>query len=489
MADSVITDCDAQTFTVEVVISALGNDAEVELANNVGVGSTMVDAPGTYTAGPFPNDVPVEITLVNDLNALCTVNLGTFESGFCPVNIACDGPIYSDTYCYSDFDVKQWLYLRPGTGALVIDFSAGSIESAAFDHLRIYDGVDNTAPLLWQHTSGNFDLAGLQAVSTGPALFMEMTADYSVSCGAGSFVPWVWTVGCLDCTGPQASYEVVPDCLHHSYSVEVNVTDLGSGTDVRILDSWSGDTLTAGLGMSVVGPIPVGTQAIVTVMNGQNTACRVSSPPLNYSSVNCVQVACETISAEYCYADADTAWFIYTSGTNIPVTITFTAGQLLPNDEVMLYNGIDTNAQLVFAGNLGGNVTGLALSSSNPDNALTLLITSDASGSCATGEATPALQWAVGCGLVGKDERTAADLLLYTDAGSTALNVRWPASLRADVVMDICDISGRLAVRERCHASGGSMNVFDITRLADGIYAVNFSAPGWSCTDRIRVLR
>ena len=224
-------------------------------------------------------------------------------------------------------------------------------------------------------------------------------------------------------------------------------------------------------------------------MNGQNTACRVTSPPLNYSSVNCVQVACETISAEYCYADADTAWFIYTSGNNIPVTITFTAGQLLDNDNVMLYNGIDANAQLVFAGNLGGDVTGLALSSSNPDNALTLLITSDASGSCTTGEATPTLQWTVGCGLVGVEVHAVPHPLLYPDPANDELNVRWPVSFNADLVMDICDISGRSVMSERYHATGGSVRVIDVSGLAVGIYTVRSATPDLSRTERFRVAR
>ena len=482
--DSVTTDCEAQEFTVDVIISELGSDAEVEIANDAGVASVFADAPGTYTAGPFPLGTPVGITLVNDQDSLCTVDLGTFENGFCPTDIDCDAPLFEDTYCYADFDIKQWLYLRQGTGALVIDFTSGSIESSAYDHLIFRDGVDNTAPILWQHTSGNFDLAGLQVVSTGPALFVEMTADYSVSCGAGSFVPWVWTVGCLDCTGPSAAFDVVADCLHHTYSVEVEVTGLGSGTDVLITDTWSGDTLNAGLGTSVIGPIPVGTQANVSVMNGQNTACRVTSPPLNYSAENCVQVACETVSAEHCYADADTSWFVYTSGNTIPVTITFLAGQLLDNDNVMLYNGLDTDAQLVFAGNLGGDVSGLALSSSNPDNALTLLVTSDGSGSCASGDASPTLQWTVGCGLVGMLEPGAIDPVLFPQPCDQVLNVRWPAGSGIPVVLELIDITGRSVMREGTQTLRGGTHVLDVGHLRAGGYVLRlvslsgaFSAP------------
>ena len=470
--DTVITDCEMGQFTVPVNIADMGTNAEVEIANNIGVLSTYATTTGIHMVGPFPVGWPVELTLLSDQNGLCDVELGTFENGFCPTEIDCDGPIFSDTYCYADFDIKQWLYLRQGTGALVIDFSAGGIESSAYDHLIIRDGVDNTAPILWQHTAANFDLTGLQVVSTGPALFMEMTADYSVSCGAGSFVPWVWTVGCLDCTGPTAAYEVVPDCLHHTYNVEVEVTDLGSGTDVLITDTWSSDTLTAGLGTSVIGPIPVGTQANVSVMNGQNTACRVTSPPLNYSAENCTQEACETIMADYCYADADTVWFVYTSGTTTPITITFLAGGLLDNDNVMLYNGLDTDAQLVFAGNLGGDVTGLALSSNNPDDAITLLVTSDGSGSCATGEASPALQWTVGCGLVGLADAAPIAPLVFPQPCDAVLNVRWPDEVPSLRLLEILDITGRSVLREDAGSEPSGTHTLAVGHLRAGGYVL-----------------
>ncbi len=477
VVDSVITDCDAQQFTVELTVAAIGSDAEVEIANDAGVPSLFAVAPGTYTAGPFPSGTPVSITLVNDQDSLCTLDLGVFESGFCPTHIDCDGPLFTDTYCYEDYDTKQWLYLRQGVGSLVLQFSAGSIENVAYDHLRIFDGMDNTAPLIWEHLSpGNIDLAGVLAVSTGSALFMEMTADYSVSCGDGAFSPWVWTVGCLDCTSPSATYEVVPDCIHHAYSVEVDITSLGSGTDVRIIDSWSNDTLTTGLGTAVVGPIPVGTPALITVINGQDGACRITSPPLNYPAANCVQVGCPTINVEHCYSDLDTTWFIYQSDENVPITISFNAGQLLPNDNVMLYNGLDTDAQLVYAGNLGGDVTGLALSSSNTDNALTLLVTSDGAGSCAGGEASPVLQWTVGCGLVGLNGQATKLPLVYPQPARDLLNVRWPEGQGSEVFLQLFDLTGRCVLQEVYEAVPAGVHSVDVEHLRTGSFVLRLTS-------------
>jgi Secretion system C-terminal sorting domain len=478
-ADSVHTDCDEQLYSVQVVVSAMGTDTAVEIANDAGVAPTSVTAPGTYWAGPFPSVLPVRLSVVSDEDSLCTVDLGLFESGFCPTHIVCDGPALSETFCYEDLEVKRWLYLRDGTGALSLQFSAGSIEQVAYDQLRIHDGVDDTAPILWEHTSpANSDLAGVLAVSSGPALYMELNADYSVSCGAGSFAPWQWSVQCLDCTAPTATYEVVPDCIHHAYAVEVEVTGLGSGTDTRITDSWTGDTLVTGLGTTVVGPIPVGTPVLVTVINGQDQACRVTSPPLNYAAAGCVQVGCATTNMEHCYADADTAWFIFQSDENVPITISFNSGQLLPNDNVMLYNGLDTDAQLVYAGNLGGDISGLALSSSNADNALTLLVASDGQGSCVGGQASPAMQWTVGCGLVGARGYSMEGLVVYPRPASGELRIQWPDGMDAPVLLRLFDIAGRCVLSSMAQARPGTVHRMDVERFESGRYILQVDDAG-----------
>jgi hypothetical protein len=190
-------------------------------------------------------------------------------------------------------------------------------------------------------------------------------------------------------------------------------------------------------------------------------------------------VACETISAEHCYADADTAWFVYTSGTSIPVTITFLAGELLDNDNVMLYNGLDTDAQLVFAGNLGGDVSGLALSSSNINNALTLLITSDGSGSCVSGDASPIIQWTVGCGLVGLQEEVAPGPVLFPQPCSEVLNVRWPRIAAGAVVLELIDVTGRVVLYERSSAFPDGVHSIDVAALPTGSYVLRaLSAQG-----------
>ena len=305
---------------------------------------------------------------------------------------------------------------------------------------------------------------------------MEMTSDVSIACGSGQ-AEWFWTVGCLDCALPVATYTLVEDCLHNAYTIDVNVSNTGSAQDVRLVNSWSHDTLNSvGLGTTSVGPIPVGQTAHVTVLNGENELCRIASPDFYLPVDACVITACEAIGVEYCYTNADTAWFIYQSGTNVPITISFGYGELLQNDNILLYNGLSTSAQLVYLGNQSGQLSGLALSSNNPDNALTLKVASNGSGSCATGEVAQPIQWTVGCGLVGEAELTSGGFTVFPNPTSGELFVRPSQTITGSTLLEVFDIAGRSVMEQRFTSVAGTRFSADLSGLKNGHYSVRISS-------------
>jgi hypothetical protein len=693
-AGDVTTDCGAQTYTVEVEVSDLGTATSVEIANNIGAPATTIEEAGTYSAGPFPVGTAVELSLVNVESTICNMLLGTFENSFCPIQISCGGPAFEDSYCYTASDNHHWLYENTGPESLAILFSGGSIESNTWDHLTIYDGTDNTAPVLFDHnTFETINLAGLLVISTGPAIYMEMSSDPVVSCddgfgqieewfwslgcldceqpeaayevvldcensafyirttidslgsdttvmitntggapeievtgpgaydsgpfslgtivsvdvvsdennlcsvgslpltnapcpligcgpfqfefcygdqmdttivyqgvgtnpiallfnsgiilgfddhievyngpdyqspliysgnnggdlsgllftssnpdnalcvrfvsdffdsceGNGGASPWDWSVSCLDCTNPEVSFEVVEDCLHHGFNIVANVTGLGTATDLRITDSWSGDTLSGiGLGATVIGPIPVNTMAHLTVLNSTNPLCRIISEDFTWAADDCVLTACEPTQGEHCYGNNDTAWFVYQSGENIPVTLTFLAGQMPDGDEVWIYNGLDQTAQLVYAGNFGGNLAGFAISSSNPDNALAILVISDSTGSCVTGEAFPPLLWTVGCGLVGENGPAMQEAAVFPNPTEGVLYVRCPAGWEGLVRAEVLDVIGRRVIDRRFTAAGGATVSVDLGGLVSGRYAMRLSTTTGSVIMPVELVR
>jgi hypothetical protein len=471
-AGPVVTNCAGQNFTVTVNVTDMGSATSLQIANSVGAPELTVTSAGTYTAGPFPLDAPVGLTLVNLQSTICAAELGTFENEFCSQEVVCDGPLTNGTYCYGDNDAHAWLYENSSMQPLAITFTQGIIENVTWDHLTMYDGADNTAPVLWQHTqSANFNLAGLTVVSTGQQLFMEMTSDGSVSCSAGNFAAWIWSVGCLDCTNPTATYSLIADCIRHRFTVELNVTGLGTASELRLANSLTSDTLeNIGLGITTVGPFPMGTAVSLSLLNTDNALCRLNSPPLAIASDSCLIVACDPTATELCYGNGDTLWYSYTSGTNIPISLTFLGGGMLAGDAVQLYNGADTTAQLVYAGNYGGDLGGLSLTSNNTDNALTLLVVGNGAGSCASGEVSPPLYWTVGCGLVGVEPAAGSNLLVFPVPTEGMLTVSWPVNGGKVTGWQLWDALGQVAMEGQFpNGQSGAWQV-DLGGLANGTY-------------------
>ncbi|MBK6408989.1 MAG: T9SS type A sorting domain-containing protein [Flavobacteriales bacterium] len=486
---TVVSDCDLMQFNVEVDITVLGSDPVVDITNNGGALPVAASAEGTYTVGPFAFGSTVVITLENDVNPLCSVHSISLTNPLCPTIVDCGGATLNETYCYINNDNHEWHWQSSGGQPLAIQFSAGSIESATFDHLTIYDGPDGNSDILYEHVGGAEDLTGLLVISTGADLYMTNSSDGSVSCSSGSQTEWAWEVGCLDCTNPGATYTMVEDCIHHSFSIEVNVDSTGSGSFVRIANSLSTDTLTNIMaGMNIVGPFPMDSTVTLTVMNETNNLCRVFSPAFTSPSIACVDSVCAAEAYEYCYTNNDTAWFAYQGTENVPVTIEFLWGQLLADDHVQIYNGVSALPDsLLWQGNLNGNMTGFAMNSTSGSHALLMRVVSNSGYSCATGNASPPLHWMVQCGAVGVHEVPPSDFSIYPNPTTGELTIVLPMIARGAADMRIVDIAGRTVHQQTFNNTGG-VNSFDLNGLHSGNYTVTITTNDWVKPQRLQIV-
>ncbi|MCB0793939.1 MAG: hypothetical protein KDB88_04310, partial [Flavobacteriales bacterium] len=213
---SVLDDCPNNSFTADVNITSLGDGAFVNIVYSVNGGpfTTLSGLGlGLQTLGPFVVGDVVNILVEHESDPACNVNFnGVVSTGVCPTILTCGGAELNENYCYGPNDSQSWWYQTTGNDPIALLFSAGTIESSVFDNLTIYDGPNNTSPILFDHQGGTFDLTGTLAVSTGNNLFMEMSSDGSVQCSTNTTWEWFWTVGCLDCDIPAATFEVVEDC-------------------------------------------------------------------------------------------------------------------------------------------------------------------------------------------------------------------------------------------------------------------------------------
>jgi hypothetical protein len=488
---NVITNCDSMQFTVEVNITNLGSDPVLDITNDGGALPLAASAAGTYTVGPFAIGDTVVVTLVNDMNSLCSVHSAQLTNPLCPTIVQCGSDPVAETYCYINNDTHEWHWQSSSGQPLAMQFTAGTIESASWDHLRIYAGADASAPLIYENTAQfpGTALDTIPVVIGGTDIYMQVTSDGSGSCQGGGYLTWAWSVGCLDCTNPAASYSVVEDCIHHSFSLAVNVDSTGSSSSVRIANSLNSDTLTnIPAGVTMVGPFPMDSVVSLTVMNATNSLCRVFSPQFTASTTNCVDSVCAAEAFEYCYTNNDTAWFLYQGTANVPLTIQFLWGQMMAGDFVQIYDGQSPLPQnLLWQGNLNGNMAGFAINTTNPQHQLLMRVVSNGAGSCATGEASLPLHWVVQCGAVGIHETAASEFSMYPNPTTGQLTVRLPENSRGAMDLRITDVAGRIVHHERFNASS-AVNTFDLKDLVSGNYTVTLTTNDWVKSQQLQII-
>ena len=199
------------------------------------------------------------------------------------IEVVC-GTSVNTTHCYTDNDTTTWTFTSNDGSPLRITFNAGGMESCC-DEIIIYDGTDTTGTVLYQGNNGG-NLTGLTFDSTTDSLHIVIDADVSVSCGSGGAcctAQFDFTVACATCVNPIATFTNVPDCANGEYSIDVNLTDLGSATSVSISDGTTTLININTTGVQTFGPYADGSSNTVTVTNEQDSGCFVTSGVITYS--------------------------------------------------------------------------------------------------------------------------------------------------------------------------------------------------------------
>lgn len=489
----IVEDCATQSFTITVNIINTGDGASVSLNYNLNGGTFVIQpgfGPGQYILGPFGITDVVDVQVAHEFDPACNVTWNDLQApGICPVIIDCALPELNETFCYPDNMNESWHYQSIGGQPLAILFSSGTIESDFYDDLTIYDGPDANSPILWQHIGGTQDLTGVLAVSTGPDIFMAATSDGSVSCQSGSMLTWNWTVGCLDCEPTTTTFTMVPDCIHRTFQVAVDVDSLGTASAVNIYDTFSGDTLyNMPAGVTLLGPYPMDSTTKVTVFNNDNSLCRINSTDLSWPSDTCIVDTCGSANYSYCWQNADTAWFSYASTQGTPITVRFLSGDLGPQDKILFYNGATPLSAVIFFGNSGGTMTNFALNSANVNNVITFLVMSDGSGSCADGGFNQ-LEWDVQCGEVGVDELAGQTFNLYPNPtdGLVYVNMNDPSAKPLGI--NVYDVAGRLVLAVPANNLTTGLNTVDLGELQNGQYLLQVTTTQEVIAQRVMVAR
>ncbi|MDQ3101016.1 MAG: hypothetical protein M3R08_06490, partial [Bacteroidota bacterium] len=418
-----VQDCDNSEYYIDVNLSSLGSDDVVTITNTGGAPQVDVTAPGNVLVGPFPANTYAQLTLVNDEDPICSVTSENFIDPLCPTFICGSTPLV-ETYCYGSNESMAWAYALPGTGILRLVFDIGSIGASFGDSLRIYDGVDDQAPLLFEHVNTNTSELGpigsavqgigstyyaVDVTATGPNLYMELISNGFDDCSTGfSYDPMQWQVFCEACVPPGVNYVLQPDCEHLSYTAEVEIIEAPGAGGMQITESTSGESIT----ITEAGTFPFGASfdldsTVTFLLTDLATAgCTYNSGPLVFSRDSCVIKSCGIDNYSLCYENSEERWYTYQSEDGQPISLYFLEGHMLPSDDITIYNGTHglPGQAVIYQGNNGGNLSGITVNSSNLLNALTLRVRSNNEWSCEDGFSNVPLRWDVGCGFVGMNE-------------------------------------------------------------------------------------
>jgi hypothetical protein len=502
--------CSDSTFVVPVSITSTGSGATVDLVYTVDGGAPETLAgigTGTTELGPYPFGTVINVTIEHESNELCNVPLGNFSNPpICPV-IICGAQVLEETYCYGANEDRAWSYELPGTsGALHLTFLRGTIESSTFDRLRIYDGPDNTGDLLFSHNntltynlgpdgsainSTVLNFYGVDVVSTTGRLYMELESDGIIHCdGSTTYDPFEWEVYCVGCQAPGVAYNMVENCFDRSYMAEVIVTAAPPAEGLQIENLTTGETITAtAVGVYEFGPYAQDDISAFEIIGLDNPGCSFFSEEMTFPSADCVIRTCGFDNFEYCYENSEDRWYTFQADAGVPITIGFLEGQMLTGDFIVIYNGANENAAVIYQGNNAGNLAGFAVNSQNPANTLTLRIQSNASGSCADGQATIPLRWYVACGAVGIEEANNGGFSLYPNPTNGLLYIDMGDEDHGRVQVRVLDMSGRAVIDQQIVARGGDLNTINMDGLMSGQYMVQLMTEDWIRTERVQVVR
>jgi hypothetical protein len=246
--------------------------------------------------------------------------------------------------------------------------------------VEVWNGASWVAVLTMQGTSGSdgYPIANTKVVditsATGASASSKVRFRY-----VNGDCDWYWIVDNvvverLNCSSPAASLTYVPDCTNGSYSVEVNVSSLGSASSLSLAENGSqyGTTITAP-GVLSAGPFMSGSVHHLTLNHIQDPACNVALSDLSFycpsTNQDCSSAANISVSSStYCsnpaygeivgtgvvsqssdcsYLIGDDLWYSF-QATSTTHSVTLTNIQQLNNAAELYLYGI-----AMYSGNCG----------------------------------------------------------------------------------------------------------------------------------------
>ena len=306
------------------------------------------------------------------------------------------GPI-STTFCYDTGLDNSYVFSSNDGTPLNLTIDEGQVENG-WDEFIVYDsdGVTELTPTQPFYGNGG-NLAGLSFQSSGDSITLLVDEDGSISCVSSGYTPITFTISCATCINPTVDFEVVSDCLNGpQFFLDVNVTDLGSASSLTISDNQGNNSTVNNAGTFQFGPYTNNTDVQFTATNDDDVNCSLTSGSLTqeYCATTLVDCGIGPVSNSYCYGNGDTTQFEYVSSDGSPINLTIDSGLIEAGWDIITIT--DSDGSILFQGDNGGDLTGLAFQSSG--DTMYFGFQTDGSVSCQSSSTYSAgIDWTVAC--------------------------------------------------------------------------------------------
>ncbi|WP_026726587.1 GEVED domain-containing protein [Flavobacterium sasangense] len=282
------------------------------------------------------------------------------------------------------------------------------------------------------------------------------TADFTVNIVAAS------------CTPPAATTTVVPACGTAQYSIDVNVTALGSGTP-SITDGTNSWPVSA-IGVVNVGPFASGSSVNLTLLHGSDTTCNLPlgnfvyfCPPTNDTCATAIPVTCGSV------VTGSTANGASNTGGNAAADVWYSYSGAAGAITVSLCNNTSFDTYLrVYDACSGTQIT------SNDDSCETqsqVTFTADGTSTYyimveGYGSNTGIFEMAVTCVLSNEDFDN-SNFTAYPNPVKDVLNVSYTSEISS---IRVINMIGQEVISKTINATSSQV---DMSQLSAGTYIVN----------------
>ena len=84
---------------------------------------------------------------------------------------------FNDVYSYYPNNLNiGWIIDPPGDDPITLEITYLDTYSSGYDWLRVYDGIDSSAPLLGEYSKNYYSTSRIE-ISTNGIMFIEFTTD------------------------------------------------------------------------------------------------------------------------------------------------------------------------------------------------------------------------------------------------------------------------------------------------------------------------